>query len=62
MTGEAPTSLEETARASSVEVTERPGETMKIPGREFDFAPAKSEASELETTEKETSVGKFYVT
>ncbi len=62
VTGEAPISLEETARASSVEVTELPGDTMKIPGSEFDFAPAKTEASDLETTEKETSVGKFDVT
>ncbi len=35
---------------------------MKIPGSEIDFAPAKTEVSELEHTEKETSVGKFYVT
>ncbi len=62
MTGEAPISIEETTRASSVEVTERPGETMKIPGSEFDFAPAKTEASELKVPEKETSVVKFYVT
>ncbi len=52
----------ETTRLSSVEVAERPGETMKIPGSEIDFAPAKTEVSELEHTEKEASVGKFYVT
>ncbi len=62
VTGEAPISLEEATRESSVEVTERPGETMKVPGSEIDFAPVKTEVSEVEHTEKETSVGKFYVT
>ncbi len=45
-----------------MEATERPGETMKVPGSEIEFAPAKTEVSELEHTEKEASVGKFYVT
>ncbi len=60
MTGEAPFSLEETARESSMEAVERQDEAIKIPGSEIEFAHTKPEVFELEQMEKETSVGKFH--
>ncbi len=55
VTGEAPFSLEETARESSVEAVERQDQAIKIPGSEIEFAHTKPEVFELEQMEKETS-------